>query len=140
MHLHTQNNIHQPTIPQQDISLEQKHFKHLSQQDIIKMATTSMDTIIQEWLGTFRSIETRCSYRYDIQKFKRWMTSNRISFRRIQLRDLQQWQRTMGDAPADRRFISSVKSFFRYCFNQDYLSSNIKFASSGRYRKSRCTK
>ena len=89
------------------------------------MATTSMDTIIQEWLGTFRSIETRRSYRYDMQKFKRWMTSNRISFHHIQLRDLQQWQRTMGDAPADRRFISSVKSFFRYCFNQDYLSSNI---------------
>ena len=78
-----------------------------------------MDLIIQEWLNTFDSKETKCSYKYDISKFQSYLNSNNITFK------VKRFGRTLGVSPADRRLISAVKSFFRYSFNQGYLTTDV---------------
>ena len=84
-----------------------------------------MDSIIAEWLGTYESRDTKTSYKYDIAKFQRWFNASNIDFLHITLKDLQRFGRTLGRTPADRRFVSAVKSFFRYCFNQGCLSTDV---------------
>ena len=84
-----------------------------------------MDSIIEEWLGAYDSTETKLSYRYDIERLRSWLSANNITFNDITLKDLQRFGRTLGRTPADRRFVSAVKSFFRYCFNQGCLSTDV---------------
>ena len=84
-----------------------------------------MDSIIEEWLSTYESTETKLSYKYDIERLRSWLSANNITFKDITLKDLQRWQRTVGKSPADRRLVSAVKSFFRYCFNQGYFTTDV---------------
>ena len=84
-----------------------------------------MDSIIAEWLSTYESTETKLSYKYDVQRLRSWLSANNITFKDITLKDLQRWGRTVGKSPADRRFVSAVKSFFRYCFNQGYFTTDV---------------
>ena len=84
-----------------------------------------MDSIIRKWLNTFDSTETKLSYKYDILKFQGWLSANNITFNRVTLKELKRLGRTLGTTPADRRLVSAVKSFFRYCYNQGYLSSDV---------------
>ena len=84
-----------------------------------------MKSIIEEWLNIFDSTETKLSYKYDILKFQGWLSANNITFNRVTLKELKRLGRTLGTTPADRRLVSAVKSFFRYCYNQGYLSSDV---------------
>ena len=84
-----------------------------------------MDLIIAEWLSTYESTETKLSYKYDIERLRSWLSANNITFKDITLKDLQRWGRTVGKSPADRRLLSAIKSLFRYCFTQDYLSTDV---------------
>ena len=84
-----------------------------------------MDSIIAEWLSTYESTETKLSYKYDIERLRSWLSANNITFKDITLKDLQRWGWTVGKSPADRRCLSAIKSFLKYCFNQAYLSSDV---------------
>ena len=84
-----------------------------------------MDSIIEEWLSTYESQDTKTSYKYDIAKFQRWFNASNIDFLHITLKDLQRFGRTVGKSPADRRLVSAVKSFLKYCFNQGYIPTDV---------------
>ena len=84
-----------------------------------------MDSIIEEWLHTFHSPETKLSYKYDIKRLRSWISANNIDFNRIALKDLQRFGRTVGKSPADRRLVSAIKSFFKYCYNQGHLTTDV---------------
>ena len=84
-----------------------------------------MDTIIQSWLNTFISMETVRAYRSDMNKFKTWMTNEQLLFEDLQLINLQHFQQSLTSSSADRRLISSVKSFFKHCFNQGHIQTPI---------------
>ena len=80
-----------------------------------------MDSIIEEWLGTYESRDTKTSYKYDIAKFQRWLNRANIVFRQLKLADVRSWQSTLGSTPGDRRLASSVKSLLKYAHNNEYL-------------------
>ena len=80
-----------------------------------------MDSIIEEWLNTFDSEDTKTSYKYDIAKFQRWLNRANIVFGQLKLADVRSWRSTLGSTPGDRRLISSVKSLLKYAHNNEYL-------------------
>ena len=80
-----------------------------------------MENIVKEWLITFDSEDTKTSYKYDIAKFQRWLNRANIVFGQLKLADVRSWRSTVGSTPADRRLVSSVKSFLKYAYNNEYL-------------------
>lgn len=81
-----------------------------------------MENLIQEFLQQFESRETRYAYKRDLVRFHKEI---QIPFNDIKLRNLVLWSRMKQKTPADRRCIAAVKSFFKYCYQMDYVEKNI---------------
>lgn len=84
-----------------------------------------MEGIIRDWLSTFRSDDTKAAYVYDINSFSKWMNTQQLKLASIRLANVREWGKTKGELPSDRRMIAAVKSFWRFAYNQDYVSSDI---------------
>ena len=85
-----------------------------------------MEAIISEFMTQFRSVETRGAYTRDIRAFMTYMRAREISdLRQTTLKDLKKWQKTLQTSPGTRRRVAAIKSFFRFMYNNDYISENV---------------
>eukprot|EP00942_MAST-04A_sp_MAST-4A-sp1_P002253 g2253.t1 len=85
-----------------------------------------MEAIISEFMTQFRSVETRGAYTRDIRALMTYMRAREISdLRQTTLKDLKKWQKTLQTSPGTRRRVAAIKSFFRFMYNNDYISENV---------------
>ena len=81
--------------------------------------------VVDEWLNSFESKATRRAYWHDVCVLSVWMASNNLTIKSIKLKDLQQWNKNTGVGCPARRMIATVKSFWKYAYNQDFISKDI---------------
>ena len=86
---------------------------------------TIPEDIVNEWLFSFHSKATQRAYWHDLCVFSVWMASNHLTINSIKLKDLQQWNKNTGVGCPARRMIATVKSFWKYAYNQDFISKDI---------------
>ena len=84
--------------------------------------------LIPEWLDNYESCETRSKYHRLAMRFLDSLAASGLirELKEMKLTTLQKWRRTLpANLPGLRAYIATVKSLFRYAYNQGYIESNI---------------
>ena len=84
--------------------------------------------LIPQWLDNYESRETRSKYHRLAMRFLESLVKNGFTqeLKEMKLTTLQKWRRTLpANLPGLRAYIATVKSLFRFAYNQGYIESNI---------------